>query len=312
MEMDRQSLHWLRTNLLWTNTALLVIGTLVILDYWLSKEVQILRGFFAYVAGPFYVGCGVIETYFAWKAAKGFGRGEGLRLPWLLLTGAGACHVMIHLLANVFNQESFVNPLYLFLGEVPSSLANELRFVGLTYIGDLRFVLVGVAFWLVLRAEKRVGLQWALTTKEVGILFLAGLWLGIHAATAILWAQQGHEPLTVDKFFSWTRDFLLVGTLIMAVFIRSSLKPLEPGMIARAWRCYVWGVFLTCMGNAGIWATNYSVLPAPYTDLFWLIWFPQMTMFAIGPLWQYQAMRAVSGEWVPELDQPLAKAAKAG
>lgn len=309
--MRRSSLHWLRTVLLGLNWTLLGVGTLVIFDYWKSSNANDLVRFFAYGAGPFYVFAGAIETWFAWNAAKGFDRGEPLRLPWLLLTLAGLCHLLSVLLGNVLNQTAYINPIYLLTGRLSPTLATEIRHVGLVYFGDLRFVFIGVAFWLVLRAERRVGLRWMLTASEIFLLVGAGIWLGIHTTTAFSWLSQERAPISFEKGLSWALDFLLGAVLMMAIFIRSSIKPLEPGMIARVWRYYVWGVFVTCAGNAGIWATNYSVIVRPYDDLVWLIWFPQVTLFALGPLWQYQAMRAAAGEWEPSADRKLASAARA-
>lgn len=306
--MTRAAIRHLWTLLVSLNWALVIAGVAIIVDYWRTGNPTAVRQYFTYVAAPFYIFAGCIEVYFAYRSAKGFEEDEPFRVPWILLALAGMVHVTSNLFANVLNKASYLNPFYLFLGYLPEDLATRMRDIGVFYVGDCRFILIAVAFGLILRAEFKAGLKLRFGVVEwMGMLGL-GMWFGMHLATASLWTTA---PMSGEGYFKALVSMLHGVVFLMAIFIRSSVQPLAPGMISRAWTSYVWGIFLTCAANAFDWAGRNGFLMTPYKDLLWLIWFPQVTMFALGPLWQWQAMRAAAGDWMPALDRPVAKAAKA-
>lgn len=274
---------------------LLAVGSLAILDYTTTGETQFLRIFFAYSAGPFYLFAAIVEAAFAFAAAKGFEPQEPLRRPWILLSVSAIFHCFSQLLANILNLTTYINPLYWIAPDFVRQHGEEVRVFGLHYFGDPRFILLGIAFWLVLRAEKKAGLGVKLNYLEIFLLCATGVWVLVHTITAVEWFLTASQGSSLTKQISWLFDFALGAVTMLAIFLRNSVKPLEPGMLAAPWKCYSWAVFITCMGDAGIWAISYSVLPPFLLNLTWLIWFPQVTMFALGPWWQYQAMQTAAG-----------------
>ncbi len=275
---------------------LLAVGSLAILDYTTTGETQFLRSFFAYCAGPFYLFAAIVEAFFAFAAAKGFESKEPLRRPWILLSVSAILHCVSQLLANLLNLTTYINPLYWIAPDFVRQHGEEVRVFGLHYFGDPRFILLGIAFWLILRAEKKAGLGVKLNNLEIILLCATGVWVMVHTITAVEWFITTTQDSSLTKQMSWIFDFALGGVTVLAILLRNSVKALEPGIIAEPWKCYSWAVFITCMGDAGIWAISYSILPPFLLNLSWLIWFPQVTMFALGPWWQYQAMKTAASE----------------
>lgn len=278
------------------------MGTLAILDYSTTQQVGFLDSFFAFGAGPFYFFAAVVESRFAYKSFRGFEVDEPLRRPWILLFVAGLLHAASNLLANVLHSPTYVNPLYWVAPAFVAKHGPEIREAGLRYLGDPRFLLFGLAFWLVLRAERQAGLKVRLNLTEVLLLCATGVWVVVHAVTALEWLATAPDSASTTKQLSWALDFVLGAVLVQAILLRNSVRPLDPGIVAAPWKCYSWAIFITCMGDAGIWASAYSVIPPFFQNLTWLIWFPQVTMFALGPWWQYEAMRTASGPGAPEPD----------
>ena len=57
------------------------------------------------------------------------------------------------------------------------------------------------------------------------------------------------------------------------------------------------GVFLTAIGDAGIWAAAYGYLPYPWSAAVWFVWLPAAAAFALAPAYRSKrsAMRAKAG-----------------
>lgn len=51
------------------------------------------------------------------------------------------------------------------------------------------------------------------------------------------------------------------------------------------------GIFLTSLGDIGIWATSHNYLPWPYSSITWYVWFLASAAYVLGPAYQVEACR---------------------
>ena len=77
------------------------------------------------------------------------------------------------------------------------------------------------------------------------------------------------------------------------------------GLIPRCWLAFTAAIFLTSLGDMGLWAVTEGYLPPALVALSWHIWFVAAACFALGPAYQLQAIvQATRGFVVDDIVEP--------
>ena len=110
-------------------------------------------------------------------------------------------------------------------------------------------------------------------------------------------AGHGGRSPGLISVVSWTSDPLLCILLFQAILIRRSTATMGLGLISRCWLCFTAAIFLTSLGDIGLWAWSKGFLSHGFEAISWHIWFLAAAAYAMGPAYQLQAMRrAVAGD----------------
>jgi len=94
----------------------------------------------------------------------------------------------------------------------------------------------------------------------------------------------------VEQILDWTSDPLLCILLLEAILIRRSVGFMGWGLIARCWLSFTAAIFLTSIGDMGLWAWWKGYLPPALETASWYVWFLAGAAYALGPCYQLQAM----------------------
>lgn len=109
-------------------------------------------------------------------------------------------------------------------------------------------------------------------------------------ATVVFAREQSPRPLDVQKIISCTSDPLLCILLFEAILIRRSIANMGWGLISPCWLSFTAAIFLTSVGDIGLWAWSKGYLPHVLEIASWYVWFLACAAFALGPAYQLQAM----------------------
>src|SRR5581483_861355 len=102
----------------------------------------------------------------------------------------------------------------------------------------------------------------------------------------------------------WSMSWLPCGKAKLQTYGKSSAGRLNPFCFCWFLRRFSFCVFLTALGNIGIWATNYGYLPWPWSALIWYLWLPAAAAFARAPAFQLEVIRnarTAAGPFLSEL-----------
>jgi hypothetical protein len=78
------------------------------------------------------------------------------------------------------------------------------------------------------------------------------------------------------------------------------------GMIARCWNSYAAAIFLTALGNLGLWLDGHGLLNAAPATISCFLCYLAATAYALGPAWQIEAIQSACGEIGVSRFSPLA------
>jgi hypothetical protein len=108
--------------------------------------------------------------------------------------------------------------------------------------------------------------------------------------------QHGGRTMGLHAIISWASDPLLCVLLVEAILIRRSAANLGWGLVSRCWMCFTAAIFLTSVGDIGLWAWSRGYLSHYLEVASWYVWFLASAAYVLGPAYQYQAiLRAVRG-----------------
>jgi hypothetical protein len=78
--------------------------------------------------------------------------------------------------------------------------------------------------------------------------------------------------------------------LLEAILIYRSASNMGWGLIPRCWVAFTAAIFLTSLGDMGLWAWAKGYLPQALVVMSWHVWFAAGACFALGPAYQLQAI----------------------
>ena len=103
------------------------------------------------------------------------------------------------------------------------------------------------------------------------------------ACVEFVWRPKTPPPYDFHKMLGWASDPRLSILLFEAILIRRSAIETGWGLLAKSWGSFAAGIFLTSLGDMGLWASANSYLPWPYSSVTWYVWFLASAAFALGP-----------------------------
>jgi len=244
----------------------------------------------------FLIGLAAVEYLLALVCWRLFEPGERLRPAWLLLSFAAACRLLGLIGANLYSG-------FAFWGDRPfrgpaAEEAGFIREISLTFSTPISAVFMVVGLFIVLRAYKSLGML-----RRPGIAGAIGL-----VATAVFLVFEGLEfarwlagltaPAPPIKWLSWLNDPLIGLLLLEAVLLARAASAMQGGLIGSCWRAYAVAIFLTALGELGIWATNYGWLPWQYVYVNSCVWMAAAAGFALAPAYQVEAIVRAKNPWL--------------
>ncbi len=288
----------LRTNhtpiasgILWLTGIQMASSALTVVLWRLTANDSWIDLFFKYQGCLFFIVCAALEAYLAWSAFRQFSPGEPMRAAWLLIAIGSLYRLTGFIFTQTLSVESYLNPLFLVFGSLDASVSSTCRRFGLLVSGPLHMALLAAGLFLILRILRRLGILSRLRLPDR--FLLAGVAaFGVRQLYEFsVWLRSAPAPYDFYKLLSWAIDPFLCVLLFEAVLIWRSAADTGWGLLARSWRAFAAGIFLTSLGNMGLWATAQSYLPWPYSSITWYVWFLASAAYALGPAYQVEAYR---------------------
>ena len=225
-----------------------------------------------------------------------------LRPGWTLIACSAGCQMVGTVCSQVLGVQSKINPLVLTAG-AGNSLIPLMRNIGLTVGGTFRFGLLAAGLHFALKAYQQANLIGRLKWIDAAVLAGFAVFLLRNLADVVAAMRAGKTP-DAWEVLGWPVDPLLWVLLLQALQLARAARQMENGRIALCWKAFSAGVFLTALGDIGMWATNYGYLNWPWSAAIWYLWLPAAAAFARAPAFQLAVMRdarAVAGPLVCEV-----------
>ena len=229
-----------------------------------------------------------IELWFSLHVIRQFAPGEALRPAWMLIGCSAGCNLAGVVLSEVPGARLQLLPAHLAMGL--EAAASRWREIGLTLAGTYRFALLAAGLYYALKVYRQSGflkqlrvLDWILLAIPAGYVVH-----NISGQVADLWLGKWPEIWVALR---WLVDPLLWLLLVQALLLFRSVRGMGEGWTSRCWGSYSTAVFLTSLGDIGVWAANQGNLPRPLISLTWYAWLPAAAAFALAPAYQLEAIR---------------------
>ncbi len=280
---------------LWSTALLLLAGVAAFNAWWRTGNPLWIRAYFYYPGALFFLGSSALAGWCAYLCWREFAPGDLLRPAWFLIVLSALSQLAGGLVSQVLGNESHLNPLlYLPAGrrEAAIRMALELgRIFGPLYLAFLAWGL-----FYVVRACRRNGILGSLKLIDCVLLGIVVVFTAYYVSTvAFAGRSQGHALPLVD----WISDPLLCVLLFEVILIRRSTANMGWGLISRCWMSFTVAVFLTSVGDIGLWAAANGHLPYSLEAASWYVWFIASAAYALGPVYQLQAFRRATGAHLP-------------
>jgi hypothetical protein len=277
--------------ILWLTSVHMAVSAIIYILWRMQGDNAGIELFFRYQGSLFFVVCAAAELWLAWNAFRQFLPGEPMRMAWRLIAVASFYRFAGCLFSKILNSESYLNPIFLILGRQNKPLYQTFEHFGLLVGGPLSMAVLAVGLFLILRILRRLGILSRLCPIDF-LLISAVVVFAIRQAYEIVeWVRATPAPYDLFKMLGWPSDLLLSILLIEAILIGRSAADAGWGLLAKSWRAFSLGIFLTSLGDIGLWAASHNYLPWPYSSIIWYIWFLASAAYALGPAYQVEACR---------------------
>lgn len=238
------------------------------------------------------LGFALAELGLAACAWSSFTWDQPMWVAWGSLTLAAAVRTSGVVIAHLLTARTWLNPIPAWNGREP---LHEIGLM-LTGPGHVFFVLLAMAiaiqvYWSQgLRARLR-GIDWT-------ILAAVALYL-LHQLYELCFLYREAFMSQPWRLFNWVTDPVIFTALALALLLyRASGGFAQGGLIGRCWVFYAAGLFLSSLGDMGLWAIYSGRLSWENASLLtWYIWYPAAAAYAAGPALQVEAILAVRRAW---------------
>jgi hypothetical protein len=277
--------------ILFCATAGVLLVGMLMLSVWLrSQNDLLLHYYFQYVGALFLVGVGAVDAALCWAAFRRFSVGEPLRVAWLVIALASAHRLAGLIFSEILSARSLLNPGLLFASSWDPNLAVTFRQFGLFVSGPVHLALLAIGLFVVVNQYRRLGLLARLRITDYLLLACVLIFTGIEFYRIAAMLMKSGAPDDIFMVLNWASDPLLCILLLEAVLLRRAVTDMGWGLIAKCWGSLVTAVFVTALGDMGLWVTGYGYLHWPLNSLTWFIWYPASAAFALAPAYQLIAM----------------------
>ncbi|MGE5571184.1 MAG: hypothetical protein ACM3S5_19290 [Rhodospirillales bacterium] len=267
-------------------SAILILGVFPAADWVATGDERALRLFFDYAGALWLIALTLAELGLCLLARAQFSRGEPLRKVWSLVSLSAAAHAAGSILSQALGTSTGLNP---FAGDTGWP-REAVRQWGLTIGGPLQMTFLAPALALALKTYRRSGLLPRIRPTDWILLSVVGgfaVWQIYEVV--IYWGPNKivdiHEAITVIT------DPLLCLLLAEAILIRRSVLNMGWGLIGLCWSAFTAAIFLTSVGNIGLWLTTNIALPKALVASTWYVWFLVYAAYALAPAYQVEACR---------------------
>jgi hypothetical protein len=263
--------------------ALLLCGGIVCsVASWRTGDPFWVRTFFDYPGALFLVAAAALPAWLSFRCWRQFSTGDLLRPAWFLIGLSAVAQLAGNVINNVLRRHemgALFSPLY------------------------MAFLAAGL--WRVLKACRRHGILGRLSFTDVLLQTVVVAYTIYFFATVVFAGGHGGRSLDLISIVSWTSDPLLCILMFQAILIRRSTATMGLGLVSRCWLCFTAAIFLTSLGDIGLWAWSKGFLSHGFEAISWHIWFVAAAAYAMGPAYQLQAMvRATAGD-IQEFSEEL-------
>jgi hypothetical protein len=271
-------------------TAAHLLSGLGLWAFWFSTgDEGWIRSYFDYQSPLFLVGFAGLELYLCVIAWWQFSVGEPMRWAWCLISMASTCRLAGLIVAQIFAAKWYLNPRYAIISSWNPAMAAQLRQTGLAISGPLHMFFLACGLFLVLRAYRKYHMLVRFGRLDYILMAIVGVYTSRQLFE--LWGWLAAPPAEVTAFsaINWVTDPLLCLLLFQATFIRRAVINMGGGLIAKCWGAFTAAIFITSVGDMGLWATAYGYLPWPLSSLVWYVWFLASAAYVLGPAYQVEA-----------------------
>ncbi|MGH9612366.1 MAG: hypothetical protein ACRD4P_04730 [Bryobacteraceae bacterium] len=294
--------------LIFFSTALLLVaGVASAAAWWWTGNPVWIRSFFSYAGAVFFIACSALGVWLSIRCWRQFEKGDLLRPAWLLIAAAAISQLIGGLFSQVFGLESWLNPLSWFQQAIAQPLAGRALELGRVF-GPVYLIFLACGLAYVLRAYRRNGIVGRLRMVDALLLGIVIVYTIDFFVTVVFSPGHRGSAFTVGTVIGWSSDPLLCVLLFQAMVIRRSIGNMGWGLISRCWLSFTAAIFLTSVGDIGLWASAREYIPYGLEMASWYVWFLASAAYALGPAYQLQAiLRATGGhirEQAAELVQP--------
>jgi hypothetical protein len=278
-------------SILWLTAVHMAVSALIFIIWRITGDNVLIELFFKYQGSLFFMICAAAEMWLAWNAFGQFSQGEPLRAAWLLITLASLYRFIGYFFSQILGAESYLNPLFLVFGSHDSTFYLRFKNYGIFIAGPLNLAVLAGGLFLILRVLHRLRFLSRLRLFDYFLIAAVAIFTIRQVYEIMAWIRLTQARYDLYKALGWASDPLLSILLIEAILIRRSAIETGHGLLSRSWGAFSLGIFLTSLGDIGIWATSHNYLPWPYSSIAWYVWFLASAAYALGPAYQVEAYR---------------------
>ena len=232
------------------------------------------------------VGMAVAQAWLCLLAFRCFEPGAPLRRAWFLMMLSAAAHVAGGLLGQASETAWLLNPL------LASARIGQLHRAALILAGPVQMALLAAGLLAALRVLGKFGFR--ARPKAIG-------WAA--AGIVILFALYRCGEAAAGSGIFLVRDAILCVLVLEALLLWQSAACMGRGPVAKCWRAFALGIFLTGFGEAALWAIARYFPGWPVAALEWYVWFPAAAFFALAPAHLVAAVRRATGRVTSPSDE---------
>jgi hypothetical protein len=245
---------------------------------------------FDQAADPWLAALSVMHAVFAVGVWRRFLPRDPLRTAWALIASSAVCRAAGYAAMHWLAVPAWVNPLAWWGGPPGAETVHLLRDFGDAVNDYIDRPLLAIAFWLILREYRRLGLPRKLKGLDYVLLGMLALWLSRQGYEWLTWMASASAQASVARHLEWVQDPIIGLLLLETVLLRRAAMVLRGGLPAKCWFAYVVGIAFVVAGNVIVWAGQYGYLSSRQLWPGWLAWIAAATAFACAPTYQLEAM----------------------
>jgi len=279
----------------YSSSILIVTGAglsagLVTFAAWLvSGNVVWLNWFFQWPWIALMAGFAALQSWLGFTVRRAFLPDEPLCWAWTLIAFSAACDFLGAVCVQWMSSGSALNPLT-HSSWWSNELAIEIRQFGLIVGGTLRYALLAVGLWYVLRIYRKAGFLGRLAAIDWLMFIIVLGYVFNEARDVVVAIGRGKSP-GVPEILGWPVDPLLCLLLVESRLLARSIQRMGTGSIGRCWRAFTIGILLIWLGDLGLWVAQSGHFPWHWGSLGWYAWLPAAGAFAAAPAFQLEAVQ---------------------